>query len=134
MTILLDTHEIIWCLTDGKFLTDKVRTLVCDSANRIFFSAASIWEVEIKHAKDKARMPVSGEQLALYCRAAGYEELPITAQHALAVKGLRVKEGAAVNGDPFDRILLAQAKTEGMTLLTHDRAFKSYDEPCVTMA
>lgn len=85
----------------------------------------------IKHGKDALKMPVSGEAFVKGCIQAGFLPLAIENMHVLAVAGLRRKTGEPPHHDPFDRILIAQAKTEDMILLIHDHLLGGYDESCV---
>ena len=105
--------------------------MINDPENEIFFSSASVWEVVIKHGKDAAKMPVSGDEFTTGCLEAGFIPLAIENEHVLAVGGLHRRSDAPPHHDPFDRILIAQAKTENMILLTHDSLLSGYEEPCV---
>jgi len=131
MKILLDTHILLWALLDAERLSEKSRMLIADLDNEIYYSAASVWEIAIKHKKSPARVPFSSDQIAGFCDDAGYMCLNMTLWHAIETEGLRVKEGATVQNDPFDRMLIAQAKHENMPLLTRDGVMRYYDEPCV---
>ena len=123
MRALLDTQVILWALTDSPRLSDTAREILLDPANQIYFSSASIWEISIKHSLARQDMPVSGSEATRLCRLAGYLELPITSQHAAATELLPQH-----HADPFDRILVAQAKSEPMQLLTHDRILPKYGD------
>jgi PIN domain nuclease of toxin-antitoxin system len=123
--ILLDTHIILWAVTDSPKLPESARKMILDERNRIYFSSASIWEVAIKHAMAPEQMPVSSQDLLQYAGQSGYEELPVSAEHAVTVETL-----PPVHKDPFDRILVAQAVAEPMRLLTHDRLLSKYSS-CV---
>jgi PIN domain nuclease of toxin-antitoxin system len=92
-----------------------------DSANDVYFSAATIWEIAIKHSLARKDMPVSAVEAHKLFVAAGYIELPVSAHHAAGVESLPVH-----HADPFDRILVAQAQYEPMRLLTHDRQLIAY--------
>ncbi len=124
MRILLDTHMILWALTDSPRLPTAAHQMIMDAANQIYVSAASVWEVSIKHSLSPDQMPVSGSELTGYLSEAGYIELPVMAVHAAAVETLPLH-----HKDPFDRILIAQALSEPMVLLTHDRLMEKYGEP-----
>lgn len=121
MRILLDTHIILWAVTDSPKLPDAARNMIQDAGNQIYFSSASIWETAIKHSMAPEQLPVSSRKLLQYARESGYVELPITAEHAVAAELL-----PPVHKDPFDRILAAQAASEPMRLLTHDRILGQY--------
>jgi len=121
MRLLLDTHVLLWALTDDPRLTTSARELLLDPHNDVFFSAATVWEIAIKRALRRADIPVSAEQAIYLFREAGYEELEISAAHAARVETL-----PHLHVDPFDRLLVAQALTEPMRLITSDRIVASY--------
>lgn len=129
MRLLLDTHIGLWAIVDDARLPRPAKDLIADPANTVFVSAASVWEIAIKHGLAQGRpasMPVSGPDALRYFRQAGYELLPISADHAAAVAALPV-----LHRDPFDRILVAQALAEPLVLLTHDAIVKSYSDSIV---
>ena len=123
MRAVLDTQIALWALTDSPRLSQEARDLILEPANDIYFSAASIWEIAIKHRLARHDMPVSGDEAARLCRSAGYLELPVTSTHAAATEALPLH-----HADPFDRILVAQAKSEPMRLITHDPMLPQYGE------
>ena len=127
--ILLDTHIILWAITRDARLTDKIRRYLLNPSNEIFYSIASMWEVQIKYGVKK--LPISGIDFMHYCEQAGYYKLPVDDLHVQELAGLERDESAPPHNDPFDRILLSQAKAEGFTFLTHDPFFRGYNEPCV---
>jgi PIN domain nuclease of toxin-antitoxin system len=118
VTALLDTHIVLWWLADSPLLSDTARTVVANGANTIFVSAATAWEMAIKQAAGKLQAPGDLESVL---RANRFEMLPITVTHALAAGALPPH-----HADPFDRMLVAQAELEGMTLLTHDARLPVY--------
>lgn len=115
MRLLLDTHIALWALIDDPRLSAKARVLIEDPSNPVAVSAASVWEIAIKYALGRGDMPISGTESLDWFRKAGYELLPVTAAHAAAVEQL-----PDYHRDPFDRLLVAQAVTEPMRLLTRD--------------
>ena len=123
MNILLDTHVLLWWLDDHPVLSDKARMPISDGSNLIFVSAAVIWEIRIKQSLGKLDIPPNFRQVL---DQQPFEFLAITVEHAHAVGGL-----PAIHRDPFDRILIAQAKTEGFTILTRDPLFKEYKVPSI---
>ena len=127
--ILLDTHIVLWAITRDARLTDKIRSYLLNPSNEIFYSIASMWEVQIKYGVKK--MPISGIEFMHYCEQSGYHKLPIGDLHIKELAGLERDESAPPHNDPFDRILLSQAKAEGFTFLTHDPLFRGYNESCV---
>ena len=120
MKLLLDTHIVLWVLRDARELKAGARSMI-GHAEVVFVSAASWWEVSIKAAAGKLR--VEPERLQAQALAAGFEPLPITWTHALAVHGL-----PPLHRDPFDRMLIAQAISEPLHLLTHDPALAAYSD------
>ena len=132
MKILLDTHMIIWALTDDPHLTDKARELILDSGNVIYYSIASIWEIALKNFKSPEKCPYNESVIDSLCHNAGFESLGIKLEHIEGVRYLSIDTKRALqNYDPFDRLLLAQAKSEDIRLLSHDSNFANYDEPCL---
>lgn len=121
MRLLLDTHIALWAVVDDPRLTAKARALIADPANEIVVSAATIWEIAIKHSLRREQMPVSGERAAEIFTRAGYRLLAITPQHAAGVERL-----PAIHQDPFDRLLVAQAMTEPLRLVSHDVTVARY--------
>lgn len=131
MRILLDTHIALWATADTTKLSDEVIKMLEEGSNEVFYSAASIWEVAIKHNIRPHSMPVSEEEFVTLCEKTGFIQLPIEADHIFLLKTLVRSEKAPKHNDPFDRILLAQAKYEDLKLLTHDSQFLYYEENCV---
>lgn len=131
MNLLLDSHVLIWALTEDERLSEKARHLILDPDNVIYYSAASIWEISIKHANHPDEIQFSGKELSVFCREAGFLQLEIRDKHVYALETLNRPEDARPHKDPFDRILLAQAKAENMSFLTHDALIPDYNEKCV---
>ena len=123
MRLLLDTHIALWAITDSPHLTAKARSLILHPGNSIYISTASVWEIAIKHMLGRGGMPVSGTQAASHFQAAGYIELPITHAHVSMLETLPPH-----HADPFDRLLVAQALTEPLRLLTHDAIVSQYSD------
>jgi PIN domain nuclease of toxin-antitoxin system len=115
--LLLDTHIVLWWLTDSDELTDAVKSAI-DNEPEVYLSAASVWEVAIKQQIGKLR---SDRNLGATLEQCDLQPLPISLRHVRAVGELPL-----IHRDPFDRILLAQARTEGLTLLTRDPIVASY--------
>ena len=127
--ILLDTHMILWAMLDDPKLNNKMRNIILDPNNTIYYSIASMWEVQIKY--DIKKMPISGIEFMHYCEQSGYHKLPVDDLHVVELAGLVRDEAAPFHNDPFDRILISQAKAEGFTFLTHDSLLRGYNEPCL---
>jgi PIN domain nuclease of toxin-antitoxin system len=124
--LLLDTHLLLWAAGagGGGGLTAPAAALIDDEANLLCFSAASIWEVAIKAGLGRADFLVEPNLFRRGLADNGYVELPITAEHAGAVAGL-----PPIHKDPFDRLLIAQATIEGITLITADARLGGYPGP-----
>ena len=131
MKLLLDTHILLWALFDSRQLPGKARTLIEDPGNSIFTSAASLWEIAIKFQKRPDTFPYSEDLIHDLCDDAGFGHFTVKPEHILALHALQRMADSPAHKDPFDRILLAQAKEEGAVLLTHDRRFTEYDESCI---
>jgi PIN domain nuclease of toxin-antitoxin system len=119
--ILLDTHLLLWAASEPQRLSEEAVTLINDTGNRLYFSAASLWEVVIKRGLDRADFTVDPHLLRRGLVENGYLELPVSARHTLAVAHL-----PPIHRDPFDRILVAQAESEGLRLLTSDDTVARY--------
>ena len=128
MRYLLDTHVLFWAMSEENKLSSHVLDMINDPDNEIYFSTASVWEVVIKHAKSASSMPISGSDFLQGCLKAGFEPLPIENEHVLAVSKLKRKKNEPSHNDPFDRVLIAQAKTEKMIFITHDHLLGGYSE------
>ena len=125
MRILLDTHVFLWWTVDDPQLPAEWRLTLESPENVIFLSSASVWEIVIKQGLGRIRLPDDPAQwLETYLTRYGLLPLAIGHEHALAVRDLPSK-----HKDPFDRILIAQAVCEGMTLASADQAVRQYDVP-----
>ncbi len=124
MKILLDTHVLLWAAGVSSRLPDGARSLVEDPGTEVVFSAASLWEVAVKNALGRRDFRVDPRLLRRGLLENGYTELPVTGAHAVAVDLL-----PPIHKDPFDRILVAQAQVEGITLLTADDVVARYPGP-----
>jgi PIN domain nuclease of toxin-antitoxin system len=122
--LLLDTHLLLWAANEPKRLPKAARVLIEDAENELLFSAASIWEITIKSSLGREDFRVDARLLRRGLLDNGYIELPITSEHAVNVDHL-----PSTHKDPFDRILVAQATVEGITLLTNDRKLVDYPGP-----
>lgn len=127
--ILLDTHIILWAILKDKRLTNKISDYLLNPDNSIYYSIASMWEVQIKHSLGK--LPISGKEFMHFCEMSGYHKLPVDDIHVMELESLKRDESAPPHTDPFDRIMLSQAIAEGFTFLTHDPLFRGYNERCV---
>jgi len=131
MNILADTHILLWALTDDKQLSKAARKYLSDPDNSIYYSAISVWEVEIKHKLRPDVVMISGKEFASYCKQAGFYSISFTENHAALCESLSYSDNAPVHKDPFDKALLAQAKADSLKLMTHDKKVCEYTESCI---
>ena len=123
MQILFDTHALIWFLTDSPRLPQKIRAILTDSETELLFSSVSILEIAIKHSLKPELMPCSPEEVRSDAEVSGIRELPFMSKHAEKISGL-----PWMHKDPFDRMLVSQAKSEGIYLLSHDEQVVRYGD------
>lgn len=121
--MLLDTHAALWWLADDERLGRDAARQLDDDSNRVLLSAAVVWEVAVKRSLGKLLAPAD---LASTLLGAGAQPLPVTLDHAAAVEALPWH-----HRDPFDRILVAQALSEGATIASHDARLQKYAVPLV---
>ena len=122
MRLLLDSHVFLWWLQDSPRLSRNARSMMQAPAASVFVSAASIWEIAIKLSIGKLRWRgAANTPIDSSIVACGFTEVPVTARHAAAVRELPYH-----HGDPFDRLLVAQALAEGLRIVTADPAFAAY--------
>ena len=126
MNLLLDTHVALWAITGSPKLPKKAREMIESPKSSVWISAATVWEIAIKHSLGRGDMPVSSQDALGYFREAGYRFLPVEPEHAAAVADL-----ATHHADPFDRILVAQALTEPMRFITHDPLVALYSDTII---
>ncbi len=128
MKLLLDTHLLLWAAGEPNRLSRKARTLIGNPENELLFSAASLWEVAIKRGLGRSDFQVDARLLRRGLLDNGYSELPIVSDHVVATESL-----PPIHKDPFDRVLVAQATVEGITLLTTDSLVAQYPGPIRTV-
>ena len=121
MNYLLDTHILLWILAEPDKVPRTMRRIVEDTKNRVWFSAASVWEAAIKDPFAKGDFAVEPAAIWSAARETGIEDLTVTAEHAVAVDKL-----PWLHRDPFDRLLVAQARTAGMKLLSVNPRVNAY--------
>ena len=131
MNLLLDTHVLIWTLNEDQRLSEKARELILDPDNAIYYSSVSIWEVAIKHAIHPENVTFTGKELSQYCQEAGFLPVEMRDRHVFALETITRADDAPPHHDPFDRMLIAQAKAENMSFLTHDSLLPYYNETCI---
>jgi PIN domain nuclease of toxin-antitoxin system len=124
MKVLLDTNLLLWAAAEPRRLSKQARALIDNPDNDLLFSAASLWEVAIKRGLGREDFKVDTRLLRRGLLDNGYGELPIISDHVVAIDSL-----PPIHKDPFDRILVAQATVEGVTLLTIDSVVSQYPGP-----
>jgi PIN domain nuclease of toxin-antitoxin system len=124
MRLLLDTHILLWGAIEPEKLSREASSLIESPDNEMVFSALSIWEIAIKTGLGRADFRIDASILRRGLFDNGYAELAVTGAHAAALGSLPL-----IHRDPFDRMLVAQAAVEGLTLLTSDRTVAKYPGP-----
>jgi PIN domain nuclease of toxin-antitoxin system len=124
MKVLLDTHLLLWVAGSPKRLSKETQKILEDPLNELLFSAASLWEIAIKQGLDRSDFQVDARVLRRGLLDNGYLELTINSAHAVSIASL-----PPLHKDPFDRIIIAQATVEGITLLTTDAMVAQYPGP-----
>ena len=131
MKLLLDTHILLWTLSDDVQLPEKARKLLENEENEVYYSLVSLWELQIKLLAHPGQMDFTAKQVADYCSESGFYKLPIREEHIFCLQNLKRPESAPVHKDPFDRLLICQAMEENMLFITHDHLIPDYNEPCI---
>lgn len=131
MKVLIDTHIAIWAVLNDPKLPGRAKDIILDEGNEIFYSTASVWEITIKHMLHPDRLRISGSLLEKGCEDNGYLVLPVLNKHVSALETLNRPGKAPRHNDPFDRIMIAQAKAENLMFLTHDSLIPYYGEPFI---
>ncbi len=121
--LLLDTHVLLWWLDDPSSIAGRARELIADPSRAVFVSAAAAWEITIKRQLGKLDAP---DDLEDALERERFRHLPIAMRHALAVAEL-----PPIHADPIDRIQIAQARLEGLTIVTRDGRIPRYEVPCL---
>ena len=121
MKLLLDTHLLLWIVEESERLPTAARVLLDDPANEFLFSVVNLWEIAIKRGLGRKDFLIEPRELRRELIDGGYRELIVNSEHAMAVESL-----PPLHKDPFDRMLIAQAMVEGITLLTTDSQVGQY--------
>lgn len=124
MKFLLDTQLLLWAAVTPGRLSKAARDFIVDRAHTLFFSTASVWETAIKHGLGRSEFRVDPKVLRRELLRGGYQEIVITSDHAIEAGILPL-----LHRDPFDRMLVAQARVEGLTLMTADAVLARYGNP-----
>ena len=131
MKFLLGTHIILWALENNIKLPEIARKIIENEQNQIYYSTASVWEITIKHMAHPEKMCINRRSFSEKCRSSGFEMLPVYDRHVYGLETLARPDDAPPHNDPFDRIMLSQAKVDGLRFITHDSLIPYYREECV---
>ena len=136
MKYLADTHILLWAMENDleqSRLPEQARTILLDADSEIFYSFVNVWEVALKRSRHPDKIPYTAQQFELLCRESGFLPLGTDFKHAIVMESLHYDRESAPqdHNDPFDRLLLAQAKAENMKFMTHDHLLPYYNENCV---
>lgn len=129
MRFLLDTHFLLWAAFEPHKLSNGEKNLILDKKNEMIFSTISIWEIAIKKSKNKSSIYPAAAALRTGLLLNGYKELPVFGRHTLELQYL-----PPLHKDPFDRMLIAQARSDGLVLLTRDRIMLEYGSPAKSVS
>ena len=138
MKYLADTHILLWAMENDmeqSKLPKKAKQILMDSDAEIYYSFVNVWEVALKRARHPEKIPYSAKQFEQLCRQSGFIPLTTVFKHAIEMEKLKYDSESAPqdHNDPFDRLLLAQAKAEGMKFITHDHLIPYYHENCAVL-
>ena len=125
MKLLLDTHTLIWVITNSAKLPEKIKTIVNNKNNIIYVSVASLWEIEIKHLKKAELMPYDAKSILRAIERSDFELIDVKKDYIL---GLEPIVNQSIHSDPFDHLLISMAKNDDLTLITHDSKVKEYKD------
>ena len=136
MKYLADTHILLWAMENDleqSRLPERARMILLDAGSEIYYSFVHVWEVALKHIRHPDKIPYTARQFEQLCRASGFVPLATDFKHAIEMESLHYDRESAPqdHNDPFDRLLLAQAKSENMLLITHDHLIPYYNESCM---
>ena len=133
MNILLDTHLAIWAINDDTMLIEKARGILLDANNDFFYSAATVIEIDWKIRSKKNNLDFTVDEFIEKCRKSQFATSPLKGKHIAAANHLIWDGEGPEHKDPFDRMLLAQAMTEGMKFMTHDEKIAMFRQDCVIL-
>lgn len=128
MKILLDTHILLWSLSDNPQLSAKAKEIIMDEKNRLYYSTVSLWEIELKHIAKPKQIHAAAQEVHTYCQDSGaFELIDITLNDIFALHQLKRKADTPPHKDPFDQLLLTQAINNDLKFMTHDFLITGYD-------
>ncbi len=126
MNLLIDTHALIWFITDNQRLPNETKSIIENNKNKCYVSIATFWEIGIKNSIGRLELNTDLKTIFQIIDETGFEILPITTNHILINADLDFH-----HQDPFDRIIIAQSLSENMTIITKDHQFQNYDMPII---
>lgn len=126
MKYLLDTHIMLWAEFDSKRLSRRAKSILENPENVLYFSPISLWEISTKHRKHPDLMPVTSECARDMALKMGFIELPVRSRHGVGIAKL-----PGIHNDPFDRMLITQARSDGLKLVSHDDKVIAYGDSIV---
>lgn len=127
----MDTHIAVWAIVDDPRLSEKARNLLLDPDNTIYFSAVSVLEVNNKTKSRKNDLEFSTQEFVENCELAGFIELPLLSKYFWGESSLKWNGEGEEHKDPYDRLLLSQAKSENFRFMRHDEMIRHFDEKCI---
>lgn len=130
MRVLMDTHFLVWAIYDDSKIPAELMDLLSDDNVTVEYSIVSLWESEIKHRKHPDKFDYRASDLNYYAQLSDYRQLDLAPEHIYALSGLK-DEKETGHKDLFDKMLIAQARSENMLFVTHDKRLLAYNEPCV---
>lgn len=133
MNILLDTHILIWALTNNLLLSDKAKEIIINENNEIYYSIVSLWKIEIKHINNPKNLTLSSKIVADVAELSGYNLLPLNLRSIYKLQDLKRSDFAPRHKNPFDKILICQSIIGDMVFLTHDHLIVDYNIPNVLL-
>ncbi len=131
MNILLDTHILLWLLFNDNKLSNICKNILRSQDTYIYFSVISLWEIEIKHNKYPDKFPYDAEIVYTLAKKSGLRLLSLSPKNIFMIRTLTRIKSAKEHHDPFDKIMISQAKSETMQFITHDELLLGYNEPCI---
>ena len=131
MDLIVDTHMALWYLDGSPMIPDRAKDAIGDGRNTIYVSDASAWEIAIKHMKRPEAFSGSAAEFVRRCDEVGFLRLPVDRDSIAEYEKLDISRAEGIHRYPFDRMLIAQARSANMMLVTHDKALRLYNEPNV---
>lgn len=126
MRLLLDTHVLLWAVTDDPMLPAEAAKLILAPGHQVYYSIISLWETELKRIAHPKQLTVTAERLKAFCDMSGFTLSGLSEEAVFHLSALKRKKGAGMHKDPFDRMLVSHAIVKDLTILTHDKRIAEY--------